>query len=133
MAETEITRRQLKGKVAARKITRDMTAATGDQAITGLGFQPTFIQFEGSIDGNRAGSIRGRSDASDNECLQIDVNGAITHRGAFCLYIEEGAVGSGDYQRVGTVVMDSDGFTLTWTKAGTPSAGNAIMHYVASA
>lgn len=97
---------------------RDITAITGNVSYTGVGFQPSCIIFLATITGNLA-SI-GMSDGTLQRCIKAnDSNQAlvsITH----ALNCVSAAVAG----QTGVVAsMDTDGFTITWTKFGAPGAG----------
>jgi len=112
--------------------TRNMTTATATQAITGLGFQPTYVTLHGLVATSFESSINGFSDATNDYCTQIDVDELITPRGSYAIYLEVGSLNSGAYQRGTIQSMDSDGFTIDWTKAGSPT-GTAWVSWTASA
>jgi len=103
--------------------TRDTAAASGDVAYTGVGFKPSVVIFIaghsttsasiGISDGTTHGSIYART-----------ANGMETY--AFSL---SDAAGS-NWQLAIIKSMDADGFTLTWTKGGSPS-GTDTINYLA--
>jgi hypothetical protein len=114
--------------VQSLRINRDMTTASGTVAYTGVGFTPRAIKCFGAI--QNADSLNW---------------GVTTVAGSFqndMLYVS--SEGAGDFTRSGqnlirnftsvsdgqTAVLDSfdsDGFTLTWTKAGSPTGSLAVM------
>src|SRR6266478_8910040 len=62
-------------------LTRLLNAATANIAYTGLGFKPSFIQFNvGVAGGNTSGSI-GNSDGVNNACLEISMPGNVFYQG----------------------------------------------------
>jgi len=97
---------------------RDMTTASGDVSYTGVGFQPTaviafsaisstYTRSFGIIDSGKSGLVilertEGSMYISDNRLIQAHT--------AF-----------GDYQYARVKSYDADGFTLTWTKGGSPT------------
>jgi len=108
----------------AGTFSRVMSVGSGNVAYTGIGFKPKAIIFLGNVqNGGTQTSSVGFSDGSVNICL---VNEAIaannvafaTTTSAIYLFDDAGSANSN-----GAVIasFDADGFTLTWTKAGTPT------------
>lgn len=99
-------------------ITRDMTAASGDVSYTGVGFTPTAMIGFGDIEGADSISIGAvASDKSDENLYFISAFAARDDNGAFIRL----TVAGGAHQRAVVKTYDSDGFTLTWTKSGSPT------------
>lgn len=127
MAETKIKPEQgLSASTARFKIisaTRDMTSATGDVAYTGVGFKPAGIVALAAINSTMqfaygiadAGLTTGNSyNASASTNVGVD--------GSFLTLW-----GSASGAQTGTLKsLDSDGFTMTWTKYLTPTGTVAI-------
>ena len=105
--------------------TRVLSAANGDVAYTGVGFQPTAIVATGCIqaelsfaigisDSAKAGRSIGQygdnSMTSANFAIQIDSSG-------------------GNFARATLKTFDNDGFTLTWAKTGSPT-GTAHLGFL---
>jgi hypothetical protein len=119
----------LRSKVGS--FTRDMTAASGAVAYTGVGFKPRAILFLGSISGTTLGS-EGFSDSS-GAGKAIASWGAAMIRGAggaICILLP-GDTSLLSSQSAVIASLDADGFTLTWTKSSTPGANNADVYYLA--
>ncbi len=107
--------------------TRDISLASGTQAVTGLGFQPDVVIFMAALNTTTDTVSLGADGASGT--------GVIFQRGTSWL-------GSGSYSiqletTAGTnyysgyiFSRDSDGFTLSWTKTGSPT-GTASITYTA--
>lgn len=109
--------------------TRDLTTATGTQAITGLGFKPTHVIITANLLGNAAASL-GFDDAASSTCIYNDHNdSANTWGNSATKSIILATTGAASYQGL-IQSMDSDGFTLSWTKNGSPT-GTARMNFVA--
>ena len=111
--------------------TRDMTAATGDVAYTGVGFTPKSIIFLGSINGTATGGAIGLAGSGiTQDGMTIVVNGALNF-GAWanattaCFSINNGAGGTDQTAKVKT--FDADGFTITWTKNGSPTGTGQVI------
>ena len=100
-------------------ITRDGTAGGADVSYTGVGFTPTSIIFLMNIDagpyrsdGASDSTKTGRSTYQSAANVYYTINKAITYSNQSA-FIQSGDVKS----------YDADGFTLTWAKTGTPTAG----------
>lgn len=108
-------------------LTRNI-ATTGTQAITGLGFQPRLIIFSGGIDQSTKSSF-GASCNSDFRTASNNggTTGSFTTGSAFAaLIMQDGS----NYAQAAVTSKDSDGFTLTWSKTGSPT-GTATLFYIA--
>jgi hypothetical protein len=105
-------------------ITRDLATASGDVAYTGVGFQPTSIvalSVLSSTHGNSVGfadsSKTGRGVAQYTTTAYTETTSPI--------HIYTGSAGD-TYQSAVVLSYDADGFTLTWTKTGSPTGTAAI-------
>src|SRR3990167_97183 len=106
-------------------LTRDLTAANGAVAYTGVGFTPRFVVF---ISGNAGSSDARGSIGVDNGtnayCLFGNAGGT---GGSFSIDSNDSIVGNtseGVTSQVGHITtLGTDGFTITWTLAGSPGAG----------
>lgn len=112
-------------------VTRDMTAANGTQAVTGVGFQPDVVIFEG-VAGGYAGKTshsHGFDDGTNHECnlITVQINAGSHSSGYSIFLLEDGS----NYQRAYISSMDADGFTLTWDKQGSPASGTGYVTYMA--
>lgn len=110
-------------------LSRDLTTAAGTVAYTGVGFKPSHIIFLSTLSGSKTMSI-GFDDATTRYCIYD--NG---YAAADCWVSLSGYSGyivsaSSTYQQFKILSMDSDGFTLTWSKANSPS-GTATVYYMA--
>lgn len=122
MAETKIKPEQgLSASTARFKIisaTRDMTAATGNVAYTGVGFKPAGIILISAINSTLQYSI-GMVDASTTTA-ELGNGQNTTNVSVDTSMLAVWAVGGG--AQTGTLVsLDSDGFTMTWTKYLSPT------------
>lgn len=101
---------------------RDMTAATGTQAITGAGFAPKAVIIYGAKTETAVSSFGfGESTGPESWCI-IAPDGAGT-TGEFTVEVtvislREAAGGS---QKATIQSFDADGITLSWTKSGSPT------------
>lgn len=121
---SSIIRTPLVSKVKAE--TRDMTAASGSVSYTGYGFKPSCIIFFSCIS---FGVL-----ASWGIVDMIKTAMVISHDYANVYVGETNPVieiaESGTQMQIGYLTaFDADGFTLSWTKLGTPSA-NSISVFV---
>lgn len=108
--------------------TRDISTATGSQAITGVGFTPKAIAF---LSGAAAGIALSSIGFSDNttEVAWSTLTGTGSGFLSATTCISVGTTGS-DNQTATVTSFDADGFTLAWIKNGTPT-GTATMAYLA--
>ena len=109
-------------------ITRDISL-TSTQAVTGFGYQPKFVRIWGAI-GDTTSSSDGGSDGTNHYTIYSpNFNTPATGKygvgttGALIFLID-----ASNYT-IGTLSMDADGFTITWTKTGSPT-GTATMFYL---
>ena len=95
--------------------TRTAAAGTGDQAITGAGFTPTVV-FVNCIKNAADQASWGFSDdaVADHEIAKEETTGSHRSSDGLLVYIVVGA----DEMKAVMKTLDSDGFTVTWTKAG---------------
>jgi hypothetical protein len=102
-------------------LSRDLTAASGNVAYTGVGFRPTALMASGNVAGSPITSyttICGFADSalgSGNTLLSAAI---ITVSGDLLTFRD--ATGS-NLQSAVVASYDSDGFTLTWTKTASPT------------
>ncbi len=108
--------------------TRDVSVASGTQAVTGVGFQPAAIICFANI-GATAPASWGMSDGTTHgSVLDFHTVIASTYANGTNL-IQIQVTGADVYQGV-LSSFDSDGFTISWTKTGTPT-GTATIRYLA--
>lgn len=122
---------QLTGIVTSKvgSFTRDISLASGSQAITGVGFQPTAVLFLSNV--TTTAQISVGVDDGTNVGAVIDNNGGSTDT-----YVSGTSnsislrVDGSNRAEAAIQSLDSDGFTLSWTKTGFPT-GTATMIYLA--
>lgn len=105
--------------------TRGMSVASGDVSITGVGFKPSVVIFLSCL--ATTSMTIGFDDASTHLCIMNYNSGTdyyYTSNSIMLWY------SSSNYQAGLLKSLDSDGFTLTWSKTGSPG-GTAIIHYLA--
>ncbi len=109
-------------------LSRDMTASTADVAYTGLGFTPKMIEFFGGVNGIIT-TINGVSDGTNNYALYMKEGTVFITGSDRCISLSE--VAAATEQKATAKTFVDGGFTLAWTKVGTPSTGTATIFYVA--
>lgn len=108
--------------------TRDLTLASGTQAVTGVGFKPKALIFfanKSVTSGASWGVSDGTTDGAiyDNFGSSVDTYDVVA---SALLYLQTGAIFyTGDVQS-----LDSDGFTIDWTKTGA-TVGTFTIKYLA--
>lgn len=108
--------------------TRDVTTASGTQAVTGVGFQPRWAIFFANINGGIEVSW-GFDTASDQGSIaQAHGEVANTFVTSTSFSISLRTNGTTLYQGE-LASFDADGFTVNWTKTGSPT-GTARMFYI---
>lgn len=95
--------------------TRDLTAASGSVAITGVGFKPSSIILFGALDGTGVMSIA-VYDGTSTYGLYSDY-AKVFYGSPNASFVQA----SGAYQVVTVSALGADGFTLSWTKTGSPT------------
>ena len=118
-------------EVVVGQFTRDMTAASGDQEVDITGsFKPSSVIFFGGENQTREMTLIGSDDGTNAQCIFNDATANGTYQLASAsIWIEE--TNGANYYWGSISSLDSDGFTITWTKVGTPS-GTATINYRAS-
>lgn len=110
--------------------TYDTATASGNQAITGVGFKPSIIVVLANVGPTPETSI-GFSDGTNHLSLfnSTNIYGANTWAtaGASCISLFQSA----SISAIGSITtLGSDGFTIAWTKAGAKT-GTATIIYLA--
>lgn len=106
--------------------TRDLTAAGAptDVAYTGVGFKPSLIIMYGGIDNTSIFSIGTSSGLiADNRANTPGTYHVLNN------YICQFWTGATDRQYAVIKTYDADGFTLTWTKANSPT-GTVLLYFI---
>lgn len=105
---------------SADTIYRVNTTADGDQVVTGIGFQPTSLHVVYTPDSaNAYRSGVGFSDGlGNNKCVYRSSyhGGSLVSNGSCIEFVEGGSLVNS-----ATATFQSDGFTLTWYKSGSPT------------
>ena len=117
-------------KIITGSFTRDMSLASGNQSVTGVGFIPSCILFLGGVAGTAAASI-GFSDNVNSERFLDNRHAESANvwlSGAGSSISVVTGVGLQQFAVINS--FDSDGFTLTWTKVGAIT-GSGVFSYLA--
>jgi len=115
-------------KIFIGEFSRGMTVASGTQAITGLGFKPSYVLFTASVGASNAFTI-GFDNGSIRKVLYVvdAIAGNFTGSGARSISLY---TASANQQWAIIQSFDSDGFTLSWTKVNSPT-GTAFINFTA--
>lgn len=106
--------------------TRDLSLATGTQAITGVGFKPRAVLILAGKQNTNTLSLGWATSSASGYVFNNIPGGGLW-------WVDSGAVGIqitgvADQQAIALQSMDSDGFTLSWTKTGAPSGATVITY-----
>jgi len=109
-------------------ITRDLSTASGSVATTGIGFQPKAVIFLGTQTSSKKMSI-GFTDGTNQAVIyQTSTAGTFDQAGT-CFVVADETTGSAS--QIGALgSLDADGFTIVWTKVGSPT-GTFTVRYLA--
>ena len=104
---------------------RELNDADGTQQITGIGFQPVFVEFTIVVD-NYSSIGFGWTDFTNQNVIVKRPSAGNDWRAhmeaGYSLYVVgDGSANNG--QRGSITASDSDSFTITWDLFGSPSAG----------
>lgn len=110
--------------------TRDISTASGTQDVTGVGFQPTHVVLFMGVAADGVEQSTGFSDGTSH--LSIFHNhgntaDTFTANGGSAITALESA---GNLYEGDLTTLGADGFTVTWTKTGTPT-GTITVYYLA--
>ena len=114
--------------------TRNSGAASGNVAYTGVGFKPSFVVFFGSIDTIQDFFIGGGTTSAGRALYNNFANATGTSNQAVPFYLLRNlGGGNSDIQSATIASMDSDGFTLTYTRTrtGSGTANDIVVNYIA--
>ena len=107
--------------------TRDYAALAGDVSYTGVGFTPNTIRVIFCKEAASVGDGNGFSDSSKTSfCVNTRQNNATAHYSSNLIYSD---IASGQFISATVKSYDSDGFTLTWAKTGSPT-GTLNMGFI---
>jgi hypothetical protein len=104
--------------------TRDTSLASGTQAVTGVGFEPVAVLFMGG-EHNSDEYSWGADDGTNQKSFRI--NASLNWVNISGASISERHSSGNDYNGV-VQSFDSDGFTIDWTRTGTPTGTLTIIY-----
>jgi len=112
-------------RLASKRITgsRDATAASGNVAYTGVGFTPTSIIVVAAISSGTACCTGQVDSTKDGYCISAASGTLWIPYPSFVLLYPNA---DGNFQLATVNSFDADGFTLAWTKSGTPTGTIAL-------
>ena len=114
-------------KVKIGNFTRAMASASGPQVVTGIGFTPKIIRFVSGHDADVAASNGVSNNATDN-CIYTRDSGTAGLSTNTSIFINQSAISA--YQAAAVTAFSSDGFTLSWTKYGSPTGNMYVVYEV---
>lgn len=107
-------------------VTRDNTLANGTQAATGIGFRPTFvIVFAVNASIIASGSV-GAGNGTLGRAIFFNSGGTATSKWVDDDSTIRNQQTAGNIQEGNITSMDTDGFTITWAKTGTPTSSTLV-------
>lgn len=113
--------------------TRDISTSSGTQAITGVGFTPTAVIFLSAVGATARVSV-GIDDCGSSGSGQssiYDINGDSANNWQVSNVSSIALYNTSSDKYVGHITATgADGFTITWTKTGSPT-GTATIFYLA--
>lgn len=115
---------RLKSKIITA--TRDGQGNTGDVSYTGVGFTPTSIRAIMAVDGTLYQSDGNSDSAKTSFSIYQTAANVYYNNTSLVTYSNQSAWIQGAIVKS----YDADGFTLTWTKAGTPTANTMQIRFI---
>lgn len=112
-------------KVYIGSFSRDLTLASGTQTITGVGFMPTYVEFYMAVGGTTQMSW-GFDDGTTAKNTIITSAGASSADGGNSIDMLQPDSATSQVAKITS--MDTDGFTLTWTKTGSPVGSVDVIY-----
>ena len=120
--DTSIVTSRLSSKIITA--TRDLTAASGDVSYTGVGFTPTAIMIIAAIQNTTKINV-----AMADSSKTLTGLYAYANNGFFIDALVDFEIDGLNKQTFIIKSYDADGFTLTWTKTGSPT-GTASLKFL---
>ncbi len=115
--------------VKVGNFTRDVSLASGNQSITGIGFKPSAIIFFAAIGTGTGRASWGFDDGTNFFSVASNNTAADAYSYSGSASIYDIASGSADLKgKISS--FDSDGFTVAWTKTGSPT-GTLVIGFIA--
>lgn len=118
----------LTGQRVAGTFTRDLSLASGTQAVTGVGFTPQSARFIFAVNTDVRHGM-GFSVGTAHRCITVTTGPVAGVTASNSIYVTDA---SGSNYVVGYVSSwDASGFTITWTKVGSPT-GTLTIYFEAN-
>jgi len=108
-------------------ITRNMADASGDVSVTGIGFQPSALICMSAILQGIIGQGFGMGTAGGSKCIYFDNNANYAMNADVFIKITTSNQSDAANQSAVIKSMDTDGFTLTWTKTSAPTGTTTMI------
>jgi hypothetical protein len=108
--------------------TRDMAAVAGDVAYTGVGFKPVLVEFMTSFSQAHSVGWDDGTNAFYSATVGVGTGMEYISGGARSIFMTDNYGSTNVLAYIKT--LDSDGFTLTWSKTGSPT-GTFTVYYKA--
>ena len=106
--------------------TRDAGAVTGNVAYTGVGFTPTSVHALAVVDGTLY-NCKGFADSTKTGWAVYQSAANVYYvANTLVTYSNQSAWAQNGY----IATFDTDGFTMTWTRVGTPTAGTIKLYFI---
>lgn len=102
--------------------TRDLSVAAGTQSITGVGFKPSKVIFISGMNGAFAGV--GIDDGTKHGLAGAGSVPVVS--GTYSILVSDASFANSQQAYISS--LDSDGFTLTWAKTGTPTSTQTVLY-----
>lgn len=133
LADSSVTADKRTGGFKVGVITTTNLTSTGSKAITGVGFEPSFIEVHVNLDTSAAGASRssvGVSDGTTTRSMGTAVDGS---GGASARYNSTALINARNEANVSQVTatftsLDSDGFTFNVTLANSSYSGFYVAY-----
>ena len=122
--QTQLDSKKLYSKIITA--TRDAGASSGDVSYTGVGFMPTSMRCLMNKDNSLFQSDGCVDSAKTAFSLYQSAANVYYDSTYFVMYSDQGSW----LQGATVKSYDADGFTLTWTKTGTPTAGTIKLKFI---
>ena len=101
---------------------RDLSAAAGTQAVTGVGFEPSKVIFIAGINGAFSGV--GMDDGTKRKLSGAGSMPVVA--GTYSILLSDASFANSQQAYISS--LDADGFTLTWSKIGSPTSTQTVLY-----
>jgi hypothetical protein len=126
-----IARTTLDIQIKSGTFTRNLETASGNVGYTGVGFQPTILLIAGAKTAAAGQVSIGWTFGTTEFCIDSRYGQTAGSWGANNGLIIEILLDGSNFQLAAVDSLDSDGFTLAWTRGGTGQSGTVTFGYLA--